>query len=553
MLNDSNQTRRFFLPKTLNRAGAKDRLIAAIIDMIVLSVVSSFVIGTFGSFGSLLSIILCYAYFILGHKIFGVTVGKQAMGIFLASNDSAGLTWSQVILRETVWKWLSGFLLMYGYLRIYFVGEALHDKLSHTAVVSEKKMETSFLKATLVTISMVVIFLSSVYYLLMQTAFVGHYIVKQLEEQGHVIRGLKGNPKRGWSVDYWKGQSPQGSYELRGIRFYYDVSNLYDTGTLRVKEIQVSQALFKMNDLPAFLKKQKTSDTATSQKVAPVEESPTFMIRKMIVEKINFSNLKIERSGAETIEIKRFYIKQFEVDQERASIQQAFIDAPFIHFQLWNSHANLDGTKVVLKSEFELRKGLHRSILKTITGKVNFSGDIQAPKTMSVEVFDGRLKVAYFANSFTMRARNLTPSQYIQYDTQLTNITATVKNPYCSGYSCLIGNTGAGSFYHNKRKFVFNDSDVRAEGGASEDRMKLQLTSLWMNAISRSPIFSVSTDLELQDFVSQLYFAKNYYTLTPNDQKHIDVIRKDFFKYSNRTLTSEPKGALPSREDFNDK
>ncbi|MCC6138718.1 MAG: RDD family protein, partial [Bdellovibrionaceae bacterium] len=77
---DSSSTHRFFLPKTLNRASAKDRLVAAIIDMILLSVVSSFIIGALGSKGSFVSLVVSYVYFIVAHKIFGASVGKQAMG-----------------------------------------------------------------------------------------------------------------------------------------------------------------------------------------------------------------------------------------------------------------------------------------------------------------------------------------------------------------------------------------------------------------------------------------------------------------------------------------
>ncbi|MCC6138168.1 MAG: hypothetical protein IT287_06020, partial [Bdellovibrionaceae bacterium] len=379
------------------------------------------------------------------------------------------------------------------------------------------------------------------------------YIVKKLEEQGHVIRGLKGTPKKGWTVDYWKGQSPQGTYELQDLRFHYDFSSLYETGTLRIKEIHVSRALYRMNDLPPFLQKQKVQKASPLQKEEKKAVVSRSILDKLIVEKINFANIKVVRNGAEDIDIKRFYIKQFEVDRQKASIQQAFIDAPFIKFQLWDSYVNLDGSNIVLKTEFELRKGLHRSILRTINGKLEFMGDIKTPRSIRAEAFNGGFKLNYYASSLSMQALRLTPSRYIRYDTNLTNITAKMRNDFCNGYSCLMGSRGSGVFYHNKRKFLFKGTDVWAEGSAPEDRMKLQLTSLWMNAISQSPIFSVSTDLELQDFVSNLYYSKTYFSLPLQDQKHVDIIRKDFFKYSNRTLSSEPKGALPSREDFNSK
>lgn len=541
---------RFFLPKTMNRASARDRFVAHIIDMIVVSVVSSFIIGAFGSLGTIVSLVLYYLYFILAHKLFGVTVGKQAMGIFLASNESTGLTWQQVILREVFWKWVSGMLLMYGYLRIIFFQEALHDKWGKTTVVSEKKVEASFMKAALVTFTMVGIFCSSIYYCLTQTSLAGHILAKQLTEQGHVIRGLNGNPKKGWTVAYWKGQSPQGTYELFDVRFIYDFSKLYSSGILNIKEVHVSKAVYRMNEIPSFLKKEKNSNPLAKQAdPVPQMESEAPLISKFVVDKINLGNIKIIRKGEDDIEVNRFYITSLSVDRNQASIGQAYIDAPFIQFQVWNSSVNFTSKTADIKSNFQLRKGLHRSIIKTISGKIEFRGDIQNPKLIKAEMFDRRVHINYASSIFYLKVRNFTPSQYLRYDTNVKNFTAEIKNNFCDGISCLAGGQARGQFYHNNKKFVFKGSDVWPDG-QGDSRMKLQMTSLLMNSVTRSPIFSVSTEEDLKDFISGVYFAKEYVMLTPEEKMNIDGVSKDYFKYAHRSMSSE-KGALPSREDFN--
>lgn len=544
---------RFFLPKNLNHASFKDRLFAYIIDGVALSVASSLLIGVLGDVGTYTAFVVTHFYFIIGHKIFGMTVGKQAMGIFIANTESTSVTWQQIVLRETVWKWLSGAILFYGFLRLIFVGEALHDKLAKTAVLTEKRKEVSFFKTALVTVCMGVLFCSSVYYLVSQTAFVGHIVVKRLTEKGHVIRGLKGNPKSGWTVEYWKGEIPQGSFELRGIRFVYDFTALYSVGSVHIKEIHVTGATLRMKELPPFLKKGKAEEiTAVSvPSVAAETDGLAAKVSRVLIDKVNLAKIRIVRPNAETIEVDRVHLQSLSIDRREASIKQAYINASNIQLQIWNSQVDFETGEIILRSDFELRKGLHTAIINPVKGRLEFHGQLFNPRTINAEFFDKRLRINYSANSLAVSARGLTPSKYIKYDSSLAVLNADMRNPMCSGYACLIGGKAYGSFFHTNKKFVFKGNEIWAVGH-EDDKMKLQVTSLWMNTLTSAPIFSVSTDDNIEDFVSKMYFSKVYVDLNPKERHKADRIRKDFFKYGNRTLSSgSPKGAIPSRDDFN--
>ncbi len=542
---------RFFLPKNLNHASPKDRLFAHLIDFVLLSVVSSFLIGALGGIGTYISIVAYHIYFIVAHKVYGFTVGKQAMGIFIANTESTSVTLKQIVLRETVWKWLSAVILMYGFLRLAVMGEALHDKMARTTVLTEKRKEVSFFKTAVVTMCMSLMFGSSVYYVVTQTAFVGHLAVKKLAEQGHIVRGLRGNPKSGWSIDYWKGETPHGTFELRGIRFIYDFTALYSVGNVHIKEIHVASAVMNMREMPRFLKKQNADEKQQAADAQEDGEGAVSRVARLLVDKVNLAKIRIARPGLDTIEVDQFSIVSLMIDRRDASVKQAYIDSSKIKLQIWDSNVHFASNTITLRSKFELRKGLHRAIIKPIVGSLKFEGEVYNPKLLDAEVFDGRLRLTYANNGLSVSARGLTPSLYVNYDNALRNITADLRNSVCSGYGCLTGGRAHGSFYHTNKKFLFRDQDVWAEGH-EDDVMKLQLTSLWMNAISRSPIFSVATDYDIEDFVSILYYKKMYGDLAKAEKPRVDRIRKDFFKYSNRTLTSDtPKGAIPGIEDFN--
>src|SRR3989344_363837 len=126
-------------------AGVGSRFLAAIIDSIILTLVS-FVLGfvlemAMGKNGAflnmILSIIIGIFYWVFYQASQGQTLGKKAMGIKvvdLAGNKPTAMTF---FLREIIGKIVSSIILFIGYLMILWDGkkQGLNDKIAGTVVV----------------------------------------------------------------------------------------------------------------------------------------------------------------------------------------------------------------------------------------------------------------------------------------------------------------------------------------------------------------------------------------------------------------------------------
>ena len=83
------------------------------------------------------NILVSAAYFAIMTKRYGATLGKLAFGLRVVSVDDKPLSWRQVILRESIGKWLSTLPLWFGFLRVIWAEkkQGLHDEMAGTAVL----------------------------------------------------------------------------------------------------------------------------------------------------------------------------------------------------------------------------------------------------------------------------------------------------------------------------------------------------------------------------------------------------------------------------------
>lgn len=87
-------------------------------------------------------LIVFLLYFTLMTKFFQQTIGKMVMGVKVVSQTGERLTWSALIFREVIGRFISKLLLL-PYLLIVFMPkkEALHDIFADTIVVHENAYE----------------------------------------------------------------------------------------------------------------------------------------------------------------------------------------------------------------------------------------------------------------------------------------------------------------------------------------------------------------------------------------------------------------------------
>lgn len=126
-------------------AGGGSRFLAAIIDLVVIMVVS-FILGliialTLGKngeiLGNLLSIVINIGYFVFYQAMNGQTLGKKAMKIKVVDLSGNKPTIMTFFLREIIGKLISTIILLIGYLMILWDGkkQGLHDKIAGTVVI----------------------------------------------------------------------------------------------------------------------------------------------------------------------------------------------------------------------------------------------------------------------------------------------------------------------------------------------------------------------------------------------------------------------------------
>lgn len=84
-------------------------------------------------------LILFLLYFALMTKFLGQTIGKMILGIKVVGKNGKNLTWSTVIFREVIGRFISK-LLTIPYLLVVFMPkkEAMHDLFADTYVVHEE-------------------------------------------------------------------------------------------------------------------------------------------------------------------------------------------------------------------------------------------------------------------------------------------------------------------------------------------------------------------------------------------------------------------------------
>lgn len=89
---------------------------------------------------NIVSAVLMVAYFVLMTKFLSQTLGKMVTGIKVKSDTGEKLTWTQVLYREVIGRFINNFLLYLPYLVVLFTPRrtGIHDYFADTHVVSEK-------------------------------------------------------------------------------------------------------------------------------------------------------------------------------------------------------------------------------------------------------------------------------------------------------------------------------------------------------------------------------------------------------------------------------
>lgn len=131
------------------------RLVSYIIDLVIVFSIKGFVLSplkfmnegypveiSFWTFDSILSMATFYIYFLLMTKGFNQTIGKMILGIKVVKIDGSKLTWTDLLFREVIGRFLHSAMLILNllYLAVAFTKEkqGIHDMIGNTIVVQAK-------------------------------------------------------------------------------------------------------------------------------------------------------------------------------------------------------------------------------------------------------------------------------------------------------------------------------------------------------------------------------------------------------------------------------
>ena len=138
--------------KELHYAGFWMRFWAYIADLIVIGSINRILINPILRFldiplsdssmfavSSIATAFTFYLYFVLMTKFFKQTLGKMIFGLKVIEISNKHLTWSTVIFRELIGKFISKFLFI-GFVLVAFFPkkQGLHDIFADTTVVHER-------------------------------------------------------------------------------------------------------------------------------------------------------------------------------------------------------------------------------------------------------------------------------------------------------------------------------------------------------------------------------------------------------------------------------
>jgi uncharacterized RDD family membrane protein YckC len=134
-------------------AGFWMRFWAYSLDLIVISSITSIILGLTGfqdikivfiHLDTIMIAIVTFLYFLLLTKKCGQTIGKRVLGLKVISKTEQPLTWSSLIFREVIGRYIvQAFSILY---ILYFIvafqkqKQGLHDMIGDTYVVHEESL-----------------------------------------------------------------------------------------------------------------------------------------------------------------------------------------------------------------------------------------------------------------------------------------------------------------------------------------------------------------------------------------------------------------------------
>lgn len=520
----------------MNPASTLDRLAAQLIDLCLLFLFSFGISILFGAFGAAISAAFSLIYFWLCHQFGGQTVGKKLIGLKVISVHSQSLNVFRILLRETVGRVLCLGTLFLGYFGILFRkdGRGLHDLISGSIVISEKRYQTSAAHFFGIFLALVLTFGFSVYYVLFRTPVLATVGMHLLHKQGMGIGSLTGNIETGWKINTFYGSNPYFSFSIKGIHIKHDKAGLFNRGVWHLTEISVDEIKLRM--VPGVLNFNYFEKGLVANQVQlPFANPYGFLSLKAAVDLVKAKRIAIS-------EDKKMNLVFTDVNVSKISYQANTINIDDLQsgksspnkLEVSQFIYNVADQKLLLKAKLFAKKEAYPVLKKDTQASFSWSGSLQKPERFRFVTFEDHLSLDFFRNDLLMTLQGFTPAMYIQAVPVFRNINAKLRNSNCVKVSCIQSLQGSGSFYLSSKKIDFKNNSAWFVG-LNEEVLPFNYNDVVKALFTPKPILSVVSEETLSNFVSQLYYNKSMDQLQPQeqaivtrDQVYYKVLRERF-------------------------
>lgn len=524
----------------------EQRIIAYVVDATLCGVIAGFLAPLSGALAAVTPLL----YFLIGHLALGYTLGKYLLGLRVISTTGDSSI-ARMLIRESIGKWLSGALLLIGYLMVIFRSDrkAMHDILSATRVITLKPQNVTGFSQVARGLGSVValtfIFCSILVYQIFYTPMILNQFAARLAPYGLEMQGVSGSYMTGFKIKNMLFENEDLKFNFNNIQFRMN----RDLGLLErmsVKEatidyFHIDSGSFELLNLDKdsfkdlIKRKEKSNKKKKKKKTRKrLEASRTKEKKfdKFHIKSVEIGNL-IFKKGLKEFKINRFSIKdmigvrggrnEFKHIFFDSSLGQIYLKDTYFDEKAKNSKISFSG---FLKKDNPLISGLRTDF--DFNGILNQN---QGEKEMDLFFARKRISFSFFENvdkkkDMKLKIKDFSPRQFFDAHIPLSRINLAGDMNGLSG-SLKVRNKMVSFSKHSM-------IDLLTTGLTGYTTKNQMINMNFMQMKANQPWLSVSLNADQQadlssDVLSQLYANRNYHEMSTKSRA---VITKDLNFFS---------------------
>ncbi len=435
----------------------------------------------------------------------------------------------RTLLRETVGRILCLGTAFLGYASIVFRndGRGLHDFLSGSIVISEKRHQTSILRFAGILFAVVMMFSFSVYYTLFKTPILATVGMHILNSNGMEIGSLTGNIEKGWKIDSFYGSNAVLDFSVKGIHIKHSSSGFFHRGAWRVNTINIDE--IKIRLAPNTLNFNYFERTPLAMRNIPQDQAFRLFKFRAFVDAVKIKIMTISDS-------EKLNLVFSDTNAAKMSLENNIFNLESINNSQTSTNKlevsqlvyNLTDQKLLAKGKLLVRKDAYSVLKKDLEVSFSWSGSVRKPERFRLLTFEDRFSVDFFRNDLLITLRGFSPAAYIKASPTFKNINVKWRNSNCLFLGCLKSLQGSGSFFVSGQKIEFKNNSAWFVG-TNEEVLPFNYNELVKALFSPRPILSVVSEETVSNFVSQLYYKKPMDQLLEQEQ---GLVKRDsvYFK-----------------------